>query len=205
MLCSSCSHQSGVPLQPQLTQLFELQSLIYYRRPSGVRCAYRPIAVLSAAIMTAALSACRSPQVDRLPPLATSEPVAVAAEKPVVQRVSFDAEQQPAPEPLPAQAKPADRKPAVEQSPQRSILKSRRSHWKLFNCHARSLADLESMAMQRNPTLARSDARINAARGEWLQVGLRPNPRIGYDGGEIGNEGRSGMQGGILVPRNRNG
>ena len=39
---------------------------------------------------------------------------------------------------------------------------------------------------------------VRAARGEWLQVGLRPNPQIGYVGDEIGDEGRAGMQGGFV-------
>lgn len=154
-------------------------------------------AVLSATFMAAALSACRSPQAERLPPSVASEAIATSAEKPVVQRVSFDAEQrQPAPEPLPGQPKSADRAPA-DQAPPIDSQKPPEPLEAVMPDRL-ALADLESMAMQRNPTLARSDARISAARGEWLQVGLRPNPRIGYDGGEIGNEGRSGMQGGFL-------
>lgn len=61
-----------------------------------------------------------------------------------------------------------------------------------------TLTALVELALQRNPTLAKAGARIEAARGEWVQVGLRPNPRIGYNGGEIGNEGRAGQQGGFV-------
>lgn len=60
-----------------------------------------------------------------------------------------------------------------------------------------SLSDFESLALSNHPALARATARVRAARGQWLQEGLYPNPRIGYDGAEIGNEGRAGMQGGF--------
>jgi len=60
-----------------------------------------------------------------------------------------------------------------------------------------SLSDFEAFALDNHPALARATARVRAARGQWLQEGLYPNPRIGYDGSEIGNEGRAGMQGGF--------
>ena len=40
-----------------------------------------------------------------------------------------------------------------------------------------TLAELEAMAEQNNPTLAQAAARVQAVRGEWLQAGLYPNPR----------------------------
>ena len=58
-----------------------------------------------------------------------------------------------------------------------------------------SLADLEDIALRRNPGLARASAEVDAARGHWLQVGLRPNPTVGYLGEEIGNEDSAGMHG----------
>jgi cobalt-zinc-cadmium efflux system outer membrane protein len=58
------------------------------------------------------------------------------------------------------------------------------------------LADLESMALSYNPTLAQAASRVQAARGRWVQAGLYPNPRIGYMAEEIGNDGTAGMQGG---------
>src|SRR5688500_15467635 len=61
-----------------------------------------------------------------------------------------------------------------------------------------TLADLEAMALGSNPTLLAAAARIQAASGEALQAGLCPNPRIGYMGDEIGNEGRAGMQGAFI-------
>jgi cobalt-zinc-cadmium efflux system outer membrane protein len=62
-----------------------------------------------------------------------------------------------------------------------------------------SLGELEGIALDRNPTLAAAAAKIDAARGAYRQAGLPPNPRIGYEGSEIGNEGRQGMQGGFVA------
>lgn len=61
-----------------------------------------------------------------------------------------------------------------------------------------TLPDLEQMAQQNNPTLAQATARIEAARGHWVQVGLYPNPVVGYLGSEIGDNQRAGQQGGFL-------
>ena len=58
-----------------------------------------------------------------------------------------------------------------------------------------TLADLENIALANNPTLAQATARIQAAQGRWLQGGLRPNPIVGYQATEVGNNGRAGQQG----------
>ena len=42
------------------------------------------------------------------------------------------------------------------------------------------LEDLEAMALQRNPTLAQSEAAIRAAEGRRRQAGMFPNPVAGY-------------------------
>jgi cobalt-zinc-cadmium efflux system outer membrane protein len=60
---------------------------------------------------------------------------------------------------------------------------------------ALTLAEVEGLALAFNPTLAEAAARVRAARGEQLQVGLPPNPTYGYMAGEIGNEGAAGQQG----------
>ena len=60
------------------------------------------------------------------------------------------------------------------------------------------LEQLEQMAEQNNPALAEAAARIDAARGNWLQVGLRPNPTIGYSGQQLGSGGEAEQQGGFL-------
>ncbi|MBN2292986.1 MAG: TolC family protein [Pirellulales bacterium] len=57
------------------------------------------------------------------------------------------------------------------------------------------IVDLESIAMSKNPTIAQAVRRVNALQGKCLQVGLYPNPIIGYQGEEIGDEGAAGQQG----------
>jgi outer membrane protein, heavy metal efflux system len=64
-----------------------------------------------------------------------------------------------------------------------------------------SLAQLEELALQRNPTLALASRRIEALQGAYLQAGLYPNPTIGYQGDEIGDEGRAGQQGIMVAQR----
>jgi outer membrane protein, heavy metal efflux system len=64
--------------------------------------------------------------------------------------------------------------------------------------HMMTLADAESIAVANHPAMREAGGMINAARGQWVQVGLRPNPQLGYMGDEIGDEGRAGMQGGFI-------
>ena len=64
-----------------------------------------------------------------------------------------------------------------------------------------TLADLEGMAFQNNPTLAAAAARMNVARGRQVQAGLYPNPVVGYHGVEMGLRGTSGQQGGFISQR----
>jgi outer membrane protein, heavy metal efflux system len=64
-----------------------------------------------------------------------------------------------------------------------------------------TLKDLEAMALRCNPTLAQASAQIEAARGKYVQGGLYPNPRLGYQADEMGDEGRSGQQGGFIEQR----
>jgi len=58
-----------------------------------------------------------------------------------------------------------------------------------------TLADLESMALSSNPSIARAAALVQAARGNWVQVGLRPNPTVGYEGQQLGSGGRAEQHG----------
>jgi cobalt-zinc-cadmium efflux system outer membrane protein len=58
-----------------------------------------------------------------------------------------------------------------------------------------TLADAEAMAVSCHPALRAASARVQAAHGNWVQVGLKPNPELGYQGTEIGNDGRAGQQG----------
>jgi cobalt-zinc-cadmium efflux system outer membrane protein len=61
-----------------------------------------------------------------------------------------------------------------------------------------TLDALEQWALQYHPTLAESAALLDAGRWNRLQVGLPPNPSVGYLGVEMGNEGQAGQQGGYV-------
>ncbi len=61
-----------------------------------------------------------------------------------------------------------------------------------------TLAEAEALALAYHPAMREAEGLVRAARGDWLQVGLRPNPEIGYLGDEIGNNGRAGFQGGFV-------
>jgi cobalt-zinc-cadmium efflux system outer membrane protein len=58
-----------------------------------------------------------------------------------------------------------------------------------------SIAELESLALGNNPTIAQAQRQVEALRGKYVQQGLYPNPVMGYVGEEIGDEGRAGQQG----------
>lgn len=66
------------------------------------------------------------------------------------------------------------------------------------------LADLEQIALQRNPTLVQVAAQIDICRAKALQAGLYPNPIIGYQGELIGARKEAGkstageFQGGFI-------
>jgi len=64
-----------------------------------------------------------------------------------------------------------------------------------FESGLSTLDSFEQLAMSSNPTLTELQARVDAANGRWLQVGLYPNPQIAYTGPEIGNNGTPGQQG----------
>jgi len=58
-----------------------------------------------------------------------------------------------------------------------------------------SLADIEEIAQVHNPTLAQAEAAITGAEGRYIQGGLYPNPQVGYQASEVGNDGKAGQQG----------
>jgi cobalt-zinc-cadmium efflux system outer membrane protein len=62
-----------------------------------------------------------------------------------------------------------------------------------------TLAALEELALANNPTVGQAAAVVEAARGRLIQAGLYPNPVVGYNGGEIGNNGAAGQQGGFVM------
>lgn len=43
-----------------------------------------------------------------------------------------------------------------------------------------TLSELEQIALQNNPTLALAGAEVEKERGRWTQIGLYPNPTLGY-------------------------
>ncbi len=65
-----------------------------------------------------------------------------------------------------------------------------------------SLADLEKLAEQHNPTLVQARAQIEGESGQALQAGLYPNPGITYNGDLMGlpgpGNGAGEFQGGIV-------
>jgi cobalt-zinc-cadmium efflux system outer membrane protein len=61
-----------------------------------------------------------------------------------------------------------------------------------------TLAEAEAMAQSYHPALREASGRVRAAQGNWLQVGLRNNPEIGYLGEEMGDDGTAGKQGGFV-------
>lgn len=61
-----------------------------------------------------------------------------------------------------------------------------------------TLSDLEAMALLQNPAVAEAAARVRALQGNYVQVGLPPNPTAGYTSSEIGDNGRAGQQGAYI-------
>jgi cobalt-zinc-cadmium efflux system outer membrane protein len=63
---------------------------------------------------------------------------------------------------------------------------------------ALSLPVLESLALSSNPSIARAEAIVAAARGRALQAGLSPNPEVGIDFQQLGSDGLA-EQYGVLI------
>jgi cobalt-zinc-cadmium efflux system outer membrane protein len=61
-----------------------------------------------------------------------------------------------------------------------------------------TLTEAETLATGSHPALRESAAQVRALNGKWVQVGLRPNPTIGYSGVQIGDAGTAGQQGGFV-------
>lgn len=58
-----------------------------------------------------------------------------------------------------------------------------------------TLDDLEATALANSPAVQQASSQVAAARGEWLQVGLPPNPVVGYSGQQLGSGGQAEQQG----------
>jgi outer membrane protein, heavy metal efflux system len=61
------------------------------------------------------------------------------------------------------------------------------------------LSDLEEMAARNNPTLSQAQRAVEAAHARKLQVGLYPNPVVGYQGDEIRGGSYGGGEQGFFV------
>ena len=64
-----------------------------------------------------------------------------------------------------------------------------------------TLAEFERLALSNNPGVAQAAARVRSLCGNWVQVGLPPNPTIGYTASEIGANDTAGQQGGFVGQR----
>src|SRR5579884_1478434 len=62
-----------------------------------------------------------------------------------------------------------------------------------------TLADLEQMALRRNPTLVQAAANVEIAQGRQVQSGLYPNPTVGYQADRIGAAGTAGELQGAFI------
>jgi cobalt-zinc-cadmium efflux system outer membrane protein len=58
-----------------------------------------------------------------------------------------------------------------------------------------TLEQLEEIALATNPSLIEARAHVNAAQGNWVQVGLYPNTELGYSGQQLGSRGEAEQQG----------
>ncbi|MFH5805484.1 TolC family protein [Alienimonas sp. DA493] len=58
-----------------------------------------------------------------------------------------------------------------------------------------TLAEVENAAVANNPTLRGAGAAVDKARGILTQVGLSPNPTVGYTSEDIGEGGSAGRHG----------
>lgn len=61
-----------------------------------------------------------------------------------------------------------------------------------------TLEQAEAFAIANNPDLVKAMAEIESLEGKRLQVGLRPNPQVGYLSADVGEEGTAGQQGGFF-------
>ncbi len=64
-----------------------------------------------------------------------------------------------------------------------------------------SLADLEKLALERNPTIAQAQAMVDAAAGKAQQAGLWPNPAFGANGEHVSKVTGGGAIGGFVEQR----
>lgn len=61
-----------------------------------------------------------------------------------------------------------------------------------------TLEAIEQLALANNPAIQQANAASARAGGIRTQVGLKPNPTVGYFGEEVGNEGAGGLHGAFV-------
>ena len=91
-------------------------------------------------------------------------------------------------QPQPVQVRPAAHYQSAYAQPQEQILTPQPRP-------GLCLADLEQMALHHNPSLGRVHAQVQIAKGTWVQVGLPPNPSVGYSGQQLGSGGLAEQHG----------
>jgi cobalt-zinc-cadmium efflux system outer membrane protein len=68
----------------------------------------------------------------------------------------------------------------------------------LASSQSLGLSDAENLALSHNPAIAQAASLVRAAQGNWEQVGLAPNPRVGYSGQQIGSRGLAEQDGVVI-------
>lgn len=68
----------------------------------------------------------------------------------------------------------------------------------VFGAEPLTIQRLEELAVENNPSLSQAAAVVEKATGIRRQVGLCPNPVVGYSGDEMGDDGTAGQQGGFI-------
>lgn len=96
--------------------------------------------------------------------------------------------------PMPeASANPAQVTQAGPQTPAPDLLKD------VATKPAMQLSQFEQFALAANPTLQQANALVRQSAGQARQIGLLPNPSVGYEGAEIrGGSFRGGEQGAFV-------
>ena len=62
-----------------------------------------------------------------------------------------------------------------------------------------TLAQLQSIAVTRNPLIRQAASDVEAARGNMIQAGTYPNPHVGYQSDDINTGATAGYQGGAIA------